>query len=159
MRCGMAEEWVMYVGYDCTKRCVLSLFFKLSLDFSVQILGCRLFQIFGPAELNDPSFARLVLHLAGCRLPLVEDLREWLWLAVGRRPTRYCEALPIFALMYQAGYLVRICSLTLSQCSLFIDVMTWSYFLRLLTTLQAIFWICWRWDRWQSGVPTDNELQ
>ena len=76
MRFWIMGGWVIYVAYDCTKRCVLSHFLKLSLDFSAQILGGRLFQIFGPAELNDPSFARLVLHLAGCRLPLVEDLRE-----------------------------------------------------------------------------------
>ena len=95
MRHGMMGEWVIYVGYDYTKRCVLSLFLKMSLDFSAQILGGRLFQIFGPAELNDPSFGRLVLHLAGCRLPLVEDLTEQLWVAVGRRSTRYCGALPI----------------------------------------------------------------
>ena len=86
-------ESVIYVGYDCPKRYVLRLFLKLSLDFSAWILGHILFQIFGPAQLNDPSFAGLVLHLAVCRLPLVEDLREQLWVAVGRS-TRYSGAHP-----------------------------------------------------------------
>ena len=66
---------IIYVGYDCLKRYVLRLFLKLSLDFSAWILGSLLFQIFGPAELKDPPSARLVLHLADCRLPLVEDLK------------------------------------------------------------------------------------
>ena len=87
-------ERVIYVGYDFPKRYVLRLFLKLSLDISAQILGSILFQIFGPTELNDPFFARLVLHLAVGRLPLVEDLRDQLWVAIGRRSTRYYGAFP-----------------------------------------------------------------
>ena len=62
----MMRQKAIYVGYDCPKRYVFRLFLKLSLDFSAQTSGGILFQIFGLAELKDPSFARLVLHLADC---------------------------------------------------------------------------------------------
>ena len=90
----MMGQKAIYVGYDCPKTYVFRLFLKLSLDFSGQTSGSILFQILGPAELKVPSFARLVLHLADCKLPLVEDLREQLWVALGRRSIRYCGDVP-----------------------------------------------------------------
>ena len=71
----MMRQKAIYVGYDYPKRHVFRLFLKLSLDFSPWTSGGILFQIFGPAELKDPSFTRLVLNLADRKLPLVEDLR------------------------------------------------------------------------------------
>ena len=49
------------------------------MDLLAQTMGGRLFQIFGPTALKEPTLAKLVLHLADGRLPLVEDLKEQLW--------------------------------------------------------------------------------
>ena len=72
----MPGQKAIYIGYDCPKRYVFRLFLKPSFDFSALTSHGKLFQTFGPAALKDPSFARLVLHLADCKLPLFEDLRE-----------------------------------------------------------------------------------
>ena len=62
--------------YECPKRNVFKHFLKPSLDFLDQTPCGILFHIFGPAALKNPLLAKLVLHLADGRLPLVEDLRE-----------------------------------------------------------------------------------
>ena len=103
----IGQERIIYVGYDCPKRYVLRLFLKLSLDFLAQILGSMLFQICGPTELKDPSFTRLVLHLADCRLPLVEDLREQIMGDNWKKIYKILWGCPHLASVYQAGYLCR----------------------------------------------------
>ena len=45
------------------------------MDLLAWTVGGRLFQIFGPTALKEPTLAKLVLHLADGRLPLVEDLQ------------------------------------------------------------------------------------
>ena len=51
-------------------------------------MGGRLFQIFGPTVLKEPTLAKLVLHLADGRLPLVEDLKARLWVIDGSKAAR-----------------------------------------------------------------------
>ena len=76
------------MGYAWPKRKVFRHFLKLSLDFSDQTAGGKLFQIFGPTTLNEPTLSRLVWHLADGMLPLVKDLSEWLWVADGSKSLR-----------------------------------------------------------------------
>ena len=83
------------MGYECPKRNVFKHFLKPPLDFLDRTPAGILFHIFGPAALKNPSLAKLVLHLADGRLPLGEDLREQLWVAIGRTSIRYCGADPI----------------------------------------------------------------
>ena len=76
------------MGYEWLKRKVFRHFLKLSLDFSDQTAGGKLFQIFGPTALKEPTLARLVWHLADGMLLLVEDLSKWLWVADGSKSLR-----------------------------------------------------------------------
>ena len=83
------------MGYECQKINVFRHFLKPSLDFSDQTPGGKLFHIFGLAALKEPSLAKVVWHLADGMLPLVEDLREQLGVAIGSTSIRYCRADPI----------------------------------------------------------------
>ena len=80
------------MGYECPKRNVFRPFLKPSLDFTEQTPSGKLFHIFGPTALKEPSLAKLVRHLADGMLPLVKDLREQLWVAIGSTSIRYCES-------------------------------------------------------------------
>ena len=58
------------------------------MDLLARTVGGRLFQIFGPTALKEPTLAKLVLHLVDGRLPLAEDLKERLWVIDGSRSAR-----------------------------------------------------------------------
>ena len=69
------------LGVSDPKRKVFKHFLKPS-------VGGRLFQIFDPTTLKEPTLAKLVLHLVDGRLALVEDLRERLWVVDGSKSAR-----------------------------------------------------------------------